>query len=420
MIINTTRNQREKISKLLLLYASEAEEVNELPFGSVGVILGLKHTRTGDTLASPFGTSFPSSNSPLRNIVPPPAVVSASIIPRSHSDLAPVEEALQSLVRTDPSVRVETQDGQLLVHGLGALHLEIVEGRLRDEWDARFEFGRRRVSYREGLCPGSLEVTADTWQTEVAGKSVTVMIALSIRPIVEGENGDPTWNGNIVVDQDDKALVFPELQSDQPSMLGYIARGLASTLSSSPHTSLALSRIHIRVDSFQYPEGVPPSVLTGAAAIILRSRIRNAGMGPVMEPYVRVKISVNEDSVGKVIKDLTEHGGEVLDLGSGSTVGGDGVEDYGGYPEGGVYIPPDWLSPSSASLYGMKSAASSPQLKRSIHAVAPLSKMLDYSNRLRAFSAGHGLFEMTNAGFREVAEGRKLEILREIGRVNHS
>jgi len=314
------------------------------------------------------------------------------------------------LVRTDPSVRVETQDGQILVYGLGALHLEIVEGRLREEWDARFEFGPRRVSYRESLCSGLLETASDTWTTDVAGKPVTVIISLSVRPMADSENGDPAWNGNVVIDQDGKALPFPGAQSNRLFSLAYIARGFANTLSISPHTSLALSRIHIQVHSFQCPREVSPSILTGAAAVILRNRIRNGGMGPVMEPYVRVKISVNEDSLGKVVKDLTEHGGEVLDL------GGDGVENYGGYPEDGVYIPPDWLSPSSASFYAVKSAVSSPQHKRLIHAVAPLSKMLDYSTRLRALSAGHGLFEMTNAGFREVAEERKLEILKEIGR----
>ncbi|EEB87548.1 hypothetical protein MPER_15064, partial [Moniliophthora perniciosa FA553] len=150
-LLNVSRGQKEKVSKLLLLYASEVQEVDELPFGSVGVILGLKYTRTGDTLVAP-GTPA-SSRSTMTDIVPPPAVISASVVPNSHADHLPVQEALESLSRTDPSVRVDTQEGQLLVHGLGALHLEIVEGRLRDEFAARFEFGKRRVNYRESLSP---------------------------------------------------------------------------------------------------------------------------------------------------------------------------------------------------------------------------------------------------------------------------
>ena len=78
-----------------------------------------------------------------------------------------------------------------------------------------------------------------------------------------------------------------------------------------------------------------------------------------------------------------------------------------------MYLPPEILSPSSASSAAQDATAS---LRRSVYVNAPLSKMLDYSNRLRALSGGHGLFEMMNAGFKEVLESRKLEILKEIGR----
>jgi len=82
-------------------------------------------------------------------MIPPPAVMSALVIPLSHPDLDPVQTALESLARTDPSVHVDTQEGQILVHGPSTLHLKIVEGRLQDEFDVRFEFRQCRVSYRE-------------------------------------------------------------------------------------------------------------------------------------------------------------------------------------------------------------------------------------------------------------------------------
>ena len=406
-LLNTTRNQREKVSKLLLLYASEAEEVDELTVGSVGVILGLKYTCTGDTLVS--ARNHPSHASPesLRDITSPPAVISASVIPQSHSDLVPVQEALQSLARTDPSVRIENQEGQILVHGLGSLHLEIVESRLRDEWDARFEFGRRRVSFREGVNPLLPEEISDSWKTESVGRSVTVQISLSVRPLSEGEDGDPAWDGNVVVDKDSKPLPAADAFSDQLSPSANLARGIASTLTNSPHTSLPMSHVHLQVKDFSYPSGVSPSVLMGASSVILRNHFRRLGMGPLMEPYVRLKVSVDDDSLGKAVKDLTENGGEVLNLGLGSH-----PEDSR-YSESGVYIPPGWLSPSSIPTSTSSPASHS---RRSISAIAPLSKMLDYAKRLRALSGGHGVFEMANAGFREVTEGRKLEILREIGR----
>ncbi|KAF8076509.1 P-loop containing nucleoside triphosphate hydrolase protein [Lyophyllum atratum] len=410
VVFNTSRNQRERVSKLLLLYASEAEEVDELPFGSVGVILGLKYTRTGDTLVSAGGPA--STRSVLRQIVPPAAVIAASIIPQSHSDLEPVQEALEALARTDPSVRVDVQEGQILVHGMGALHLEIVEGRLKDEWNVRFEVGRRRVSYREGLGPDASGPNSNLWQTDAGGKQIDISVTLDIRPLEHGETGDPVWDGNVVLDETAQPFPSPDAMTGTPQ--SYIVHGISSALSNSPNSSLAMSHLHIQLKAFSIPPGTAASMLTGATAVIMRNRIRNAGMGPVMEPYVHLKISVTEDSLGKVVKDVTEHGGEVLDLDTGSTVAADGSEEIGGYPEEGVYIPPALLSPSG----GADSSGSSVslRLKRSVHALAPLSKMLDYSTRLRALSGGHGMFEMANAGFREVSETRKVEILKEIGR----
>ncbi|KAI0320664.1 translation elongation factor 2 [Amylostereum chailletii] len=406
---NFTRNVKERVSKLVLLYASEAEEVEELPFGSVGVILGLKHTRTGDTLLATKGkfNNVPS----LVNITPPPAVMSASVIPQSHADLEPVQEALNALARTDPSVRVETQEGQLLVHGLGALHLEIVEGRLRDEWKARFEFGRRHVSYREGL--GHLEskqATSDSWTATVGGGSVTASITFSVTPLEGHEARDALWEGNIVVGPEGRPLPSPDGIHDSQDPIGHIARGIANTLSNSPNTSLPMYGLRVEVTSFSLPQDAPPSMLSGASAVILRNLLKSKGTGPLMEPFIHLHISVAEEAVGKVVKDLNEHGGEVLDL-TGSSGLAEG--DEGPYPEDGIYIPPQWLSPSA-----MSSASGSSGFKqgRLIQAMAPLSRMLDYSTRLRALSGGHGQFEMASAGFRTVGETRRMEILREIGR----
>ncbi|KAF9268081.1 translation elongation factor 2 [Marasmius fiardii PR-910] len=404
VIFNASRNQKEKATKLLLLYASEAEEVDELPFGSVGVVLGLKYTRTGDTLVS--AGALRMAQSTAMDIIPPPAVISSSIIPNSHSDLKPVQEALESLSRTDPSVRVDMQEGQILVHGLGDLHLEIVEGRLREEWQAQFEVGKRRVSYREGLGPANVN-SGQMETVEIAGTSASV--SFEVRSLAEHESGNPLWDGNVVIDQHGKPISSPESSSTTAETC--IAAGIFSALSNSPHSSLPISRVRVQIMGSSTPSTL--SILTGAAAMILRKRLQNAGPGPVMEPYFLVKITVPEDSLGQVVKDLTEHGAELQDLADGGSALDAG--EFGGFEEDGNYIPPKWMSPSASSS-SLKGAKSAPQLKRSIQAMAPLSQMLDYNNRLRALSGGHGQFEMTNAGFRIVSEARRLEILREIGR----
>lgn len=405
LLVNSSRNQKERASKLLLLYASEPKEVDELPFGSVGVILGLKHTRTGDTLVSAEAPD--SLQAILRNITPPPAVISASVIPRSHSDLQPVQNALESLSRTDPSLRIDDQEGQILVHGLGALHLEIVERRLKDEWKVNFEFGRRYVSFREGL--GLKPATPDwnVWKREINGKHISLKVPLTIREMEPSERGHPGWDGNIVIDERGRPVPVPDPTNG--SMMTYIAEGLMDALSNSPHSSLPMTHLHIQVGDLKTLTSKVPAIVTAATSAALRKRISDAGMGPILEPFVLLKISVSESSLGKVIKDLTERSGEILDLEDGAS----GQENGEGYSDEGIYIPLDWLSPSASPSTLARSAGS--HIKRSVQAVAPLSQFMDYSNRLRSISEGHGVFEMSSAGFREVSEERKLEILKEIG-----
>ncbi|KAH7887652.1 P-loop containing nucleoside triphosphate hydrolase protein [Phlebopus sp. FC_14] len=412
-LFNVNTGQRERVSKLLLLYASQAEEVDNLPFGSVGVLLGLKHTRTGDTLVNGHVNEISTlSETSLRGVTLPPAVMSVSVIPNSHSDLAPVENALQALIRTDPSVRMDMQDGQILVHGLGALHLEIIEGRLRDEWGAKFEVGSRQVSYRESTY-AAIPAQIEEWSTEVAGRLFFVRVGLSVAPLTQDEQGDPAFDGNLVLDGQGCRLMAPDSYSDQLNPMANVARGVASALSISPHTLLPISHVKVQITSFGFPRGAPPSVLTGACSYILRSKLKAAGMGPLLEPFVKLKVSVQENIVGRVVQDITENGGEVLDLASDSSSVTAGEDDEEPYAMDGVYIPPDELSPSSVASSG---ASTTSHLKRTVHAIAPLSRVLDYSTRLRALSAGYGTFDMINAGFREVTGSRKMEILREIGR----
>ncbi|KAI0036754.1 P-loop containing nucleoside triphosphate hydrolase protein [Vararia minispora EC-137] len=406
---NPTRNAKERVSKLLLLYASEAVEIDELPFGSVGVILGMRHTRTGDTLLSQ-GKTHPSKGSALANISPPPAVMASAVIPHSHSDLTPVEEALHALARTDPSVRIETHEGQLLAYGLGALHLEIVEGRLRDEWKVNFEFGKRIVSYREGL--GDLDPQGESAMSYYgsAGRSGPgATIHFSLRELHGGEAGDAAWHGNVVIGPDNKPLPGPDAYFDSSDPLGHIARGISAALSNSPHTSLPFSGVLVQVKSFAITPEAPSSILGGAAAFLLRNQLKACGPGPLMEPYIRLDISVTEDAVGRVVKDLNEHRGEVLDLTAPTT----GAEDAEPFPQDGVYIPPRWMSPSTVDP---RNDANARKQRREVSALAPLSQMLDYPVRLRALSGGHGRFEMAPAGFKVVNNLRKMEILREIGR----
>ncbi|KAF8680966.1 P-loop containing nucleoside triphosphate hydrolase protein [Rhizoctonia solani] len=427
-LVNTATREKERISKILLLYADEPREVDSLPFGSVGVLLGLKHTRTGDTLVaaaldqqshrqhkSPKGKASldqpQSSQLAMGSITPPPAVISASVIPQAHADIQPVAEALLSLSRTDPSLRIteDTTEGQTLVHGLGALHLEIAEGRLKEEWGVRASFGKRRVTYREGFVGDAVEVD-EVMERDVAGARASARVRLLVRSLTQEEvEGDSAWGGNIVSSRDGTLLQAPTMASDTTAPVDPTLLGIQTALSASPHTSLALTRAHITILEAP-PTSITNPLAAGAATQALRTAIVEAGPGSLMEPFVNVGVRVGEEAVGKVVKDLTECGGEIVDLGL------EAINDaeVGVYDTSNVYIPPSIVSPASGVSNASK--VGSIGVKRTVHAVAPLSRMLDYSNRLRALSAGTGQFEMASAGFREVNDIRRREILIEIGR----
>lgn len=335
-------------------------------------------------------------------------------------------------------VTEDEEEGQTLVHGLGALHLEIVEGRLRDEWGVRCQFGKRRVSYRETLnqLVGAEPIRVkNQWEKEIAGKRYSAEVELEVRPLNETEivlqdslHTSPTtsedsalesggassphsaWAGNVVVDAQQCDMPHPsELPAD--SSLMPLVSGLASALSTSPHTSLPISRAHVTVLNVVADEGAPAACFTGAASTALRRVITQLGRGQVMEPYVRLKVTVSADHIGRVAGDLTEHGGEIVDLDASGDVGVNynAIKHF----EAEVYSPPSWVTPSGA---GSVSSSKESQPNRSISAVAPLSRMLDYSTRLRAVSGGLGVFEMSLEGFRVVPELRMREILHEIGR----
>ena len=164
--------------------------------------------------SSTLGRAIPLSQQGLpKSFNPPcgislrlPAVISASVIPRSHADLQPVQNALEALSRTDPSARNDVQEGQLLIHGLGALHLEIVEGRLRDEWKVNFEFGQRYVSYRESLGPNNPTENWNVWETEIGGKSVKITMSITIRSL-EPEDPIASFNSKHYADGEPKRSV---------------------------------------------------------------------------------------------------------------------------------------------------------------------------------------------------------------------
>jgi elongation factor G len=162
---NTNLHLTERAQRLLQMQASDALEVSSIPAGQIGVIAGLKYARTGDTLISCPGAS-PKTGPPvhlsslqLRPIDVPPPVFFAAVEPHSLSEEKNVEDILALLLREDPSlhVNVDEESRQMLLSGMGELHLEIARDRLVNDFKAKASMGNIEIGYRECVSSGSFQ-----------------------------------------------------------------------------------------------------------------------------------------------------------------------------------------------------------------------------------------------------------------------
>ncbi len=147
MVYNSTKDRRERVGRLMRMYADRREDITEVLAGDIGAVLGMKETFTGDTLCDP--------NNPiiLENITFPEPVISVAIEPKTTADQDKMGEALRKLSEEDPTFRVRTDEetGQTIISGMGELHLEVLVDRMLREFRVQARVGRPQVAYRESI-----------------------------------------------------------------------------------------------------------------------------------------------------------------------------------------------------------------------------------------------------------------------------
>src|SRR5690606_35791454 len=155
MVLNGTRRERERIRRIVRLFADRREDVEEVHAGDIAAVLALKNTFTGDTLCDPDNPIV------LERISFPEPVIEVAIEPNTKGDQDKMGEALRRLAEEDPTFKVEVDDklGQTKIRGMGELHLEALADRTMREFGVQATVGRRRVAYRE---PSSRPARTDT------------------------------------------------------------------------------------------------------------------------------------------------------------------------------------------------------------------------------------------------------------------
>ncbi|KAJ5908387.1 Ribosome-releasing factor 2 [Penicillium taxi] len=444
LLFNTNLHISERAPRLLKMHANDAVEVESIPAGHIGVVVGLRYARTGDTLLSYAGNKptppEPLTTLQLRPIDVPPPVFFTSVEPHSLSEEKQMQESLALLLREDPSLHVSTDDesGQTLLSGMGELHLEIARDRLINDLKAKASMGRIEIGYREtGL--GTSAAITKIFDKEVAGRKGKAGCTAMVEPFNGEEAADvadeetilaETIDGNQViirapglqVDQyarsDEKTSPLLPPGMDSMALCEALQNGALAALARGPQFAFPVhnTRVTLTINPTEdlFGSDTTTFALSAAARQATSSALLDLVTGPgtvMMEPVMNVIISVDEASLGSVVHDISSsRGGHILSLDD--EVPTDVIVDDSLPPidPKRVYAPPD---PFETASVGVEIPVSVSQ-QRTITAKVPLKEMVGYLKHLRSLTAGRGTFVMSVDQFENMSAPRQKAALAEL------
>lgn len=459
ILYNTNLHASERAPRLLKMYANNAVEVDSIPAGHIGVVVGLKHARTGDTLIT-YAGNRPTPPEPLdtlqlRPIDIPPPVFFAGVEPHSLSEEKRLQESLALLLREDPSlhVTVDEDSGQTLLSGMGELHLEIARDRLINDLKAKASMGPIEIGYRESVLGASNPVTK-IFDKEIAGRKSKAGCTAIIQPFdsTSPDNNDLPIPENAIlvqtIDGNQIIILSPGLQIETnkkgieesqllPSTLDVntvrtaLYNGCLAALARGPQFSFPMhnTKVTLTFDPLQHMFGsdTTSSSLSAAARLATISALKEV-CGPggpgtaLMEPVMNVVISVDESSLGAVVHDISSsRGGHIISLDEESSAFSNPQqeeEEEISIDPSKIYAPPDpFETPSSGAVVSDPTSGNRP---RTITARVPLKEMVGYLKHLRSLTAGRGTFVMSVDRFENMSGQRQKTVLGELrGCINY-
>jgi elongation factor G len=445
-LYNTNLSLAERAPRLLKMYANDAVEVDSIGAGQIGVITGLKHARTGDTLIVYRGLQMKGTPAgglntlQLRPIAVPPPVFFTSIEPHSLSEQKHVQESLGILLREDPSLHlsIDEESGQTHLAGMGDLHLEIARDRLLNDFKAKARIGNIEIGYRETITTSTAPFTF-TLEKLIAGKQAKAVITACVEAVddsiiipgsqvTEVQDSGPYETSYKLPDNNTLHISHPSLSRHDssthkssipthlslPGILSSIHSGASASLARGPFNGfpVANTRVSIILDTQAhfFPETTPTAISMAARSAVSASLRKATEDAPavLMEPVMNVTIFVNEGSMGAVMQDLSSsRGGQVISLdGSESSTTSAHGDDMLRIDPNLIYTPPD---PFASGTGDMGNGLADSQ--RQIVARVPLKEMVGYLNQLRALTGGRGTFVMSVDGFERMGTQRQKEVL---------
>ena len=341
---SSTKRHRQRIGKLLRMYADRREEIQELGAGDIGAILGLKATFTGDTLCAPNGPIV------LESISFPEPVISVAIEPKTAADQDRLSDGLQRLAEEDPTfvVRVDENTGQTLISGMGELHLDILADRLMREFGVSGRVSRPRVSYRETITKRA--EGEGEFDRQTGGRMHFARVRLEIEPLPSGESFR-FRNGM-------RSSAVPQ------NFVEAVERGCREAMESGVLAGYRLVDVGVRMSSVELDDETSSELAFKVAGSMAFNQAVELAAPVLLEPVMDLEAVIPESYTGEVMGDLNAREAEIREVTSRA---------------GGIQV---------------------------IRAHVPLAKMFGYATGLRSLTQGRGVFTMEFERYAEVDQQR--------------
>jgi elongation factor G len=294
-VLNSARGKKERLGRILRMHSNKREELKECVAGNIYAAVGLRDTRTGDTLCDPKDPIA------LESMNFPEPVISVAIEPRTQGDLDKLGVSLNKLAYEDPSFKTFTNEdtGQTLIAGMGELHLEILVERLRREFKVECNVGEPQVAYQEAL-KSRVERVEGKFERQTGGHGQYGHVVINVEP---GERG----SGFVFVDKLVGGVIPKEfIPSVEKGIFGAMGRG---ALASYPIVDV---RAELVGGSFHEVDSSGPAFEV-AASMAFQEATSRSGVA-LLEPTMKVEVVTPNASMGDVIGDLNSRRGKVLGM----------------------------------------------------------------------------------------------------------
>lgn len=293
-IVNSSKDSKERIGRLVRMHANHREEIKEIYAGDIAAVIGLKNTTTGNTLCE--------ENNPvlLESISFPEPVIKIAVEPKTKADQEKMGVALQRLAEEDPTFRVETdsETNQVLISGMGELHLEIIVDRMKREFGVEANVGNPQVSYRETIT-GQAEAE-HKYAKQSGGRGQYGHCSLRVEPLGQGQ-------GFEFVDEV-KGGVIPK------EYIPAIEKGVKEAMLSGTVAGYPLVDVKATVFYGSYHEVDSSEIAFKMAAIFaFKDACQKAG-SILLEPIMKVEVTTPEEYMGNIIGDLSSKRGQIEEM----------------------------------------------------------------------------------------------------------